>query len=143
MDGEVFPREWSRERIEASQDLFAERGVGLWLVHERGTDALVGFCGFMPFPEHHPEPQLLYGLLERFAGQGYATEMGRTAISEARRHPGFETILAGVDAPNTASVRVLEKLGFVTYDTVPGAFGDTYMVRLDGDGEMGPDPRAE
>lgn len=143
MDGEIFPREWSRERIEGNLDLFAERGVGLWLVHERETDELVGFCGFLAFPDLHPEPQLLYALREPFAGQGYATEMGRAAIAEARRRPGFETIIAGVDAPNAASVRVLEKLGFVTYDTLPGAFGDTFMVRLDVEPSTTADSRGE
>jgi hypothetical protein len=34
MDGNIMPREWSEERIRASQALFERRGVGLWLAHE-------------------------------------------------------------------------------------------------------------
>jgi RimJ/RimL family protein N-acetyltransferase len=57
--------------------------------------------------------------------------MARAAIAEARRHPGFETIVAGVDAANAASVRVLEKLGFRTAGVQPGAFGDTLVLARD------------
>ena len=130
MDGNVFPREWSEERIGDSRELFERRGVGLWLVEEVASGALVGFCGFLELPDLHPEPQLVYALLERFTGRGYATEMGRTAIDHARTLPGFEEVVAGVDEVNAASVRVLEKLGFEQVSTLPGAFGKTLMLRL-------------
>ncbi len=130
MDGNVFPREWSEERIRDSRELFERRGVGLWLVEDVASGALVGFCGFLELPDLHPEPQLVYALLERFTGRGYATEMGQTAIDQARTQPGFEEIVAGVDEVNAASVRVLEKLGFEQVSTLPGAFGKTLMLRL-------------
>jgi [ribosomal protein S5]-alanine N-acetyltransferase len=132
MDGEVFPREWSEERVLASQTLFAQRGVGLWLVHDKTTGELVGFCGFLIFPSLHPEPQLVYAMLERFTGRGYATEMGRSSIAHARRQPGFDEIIAGVDEVNAASVRVLEKLGFERIDVQQGHFGNTFLLRLVG-----------
>jgi len=130
MDGNVFPREWSAERMRESQALFERRGVGLWLAYDQTTDALVGFCGFMELPAMHPEPQLVYAMPERFTGQGYATEMGRTAIAYARARPGFADIFAGVDAVNVASCRVLEKLGFERIETQQGAFGDMFLLRL-------------
>jgi RimJ/RimL family protein N-acetyltransferase len=112
MDGQVFPREWSEERIRESESLFERRGVGLWLAHERRTGTLVGFCGFLELASIHPAPQLVYALFERFTGAGYATEMARAAIAWARRKPGFDRIVASVDEANVASIRVLEKLGF-------------------------------
>jgi L-amino acid N-acyltransferase YncA len=41
-------------------------------------------------------------------------------------------IIAGVDAVNAASVRVLEKLGFEVIATQPGAFGIALVYRLSG-----------
>jgi ribosomal-protein-alanine N-acetyltransferase len=131
MDGEVFPREWSEERIRDSTGLLERRGVGLWLAHTRDTGELVGFCGFLEIPSLHPEPQLVYALFERFTGKGYATEMARASIAEARGHPGFQSIIAGVDGVNTASLRVLEKLGFKKVATHQGAFGDGFLLSLD------------
>lgn len=129
MDGQILPRAWSAECIRTSQELRQKRGVGLWLATLRADGRLVGFCGFRVFEELHPEPQLVYALREEFAGHGVATEMARCMIADARR-AGFSDILAGVDAVNTASARVLDKLGFTRISTHPGAFGDTYLLRL-------------
>jgi RimJ/RimL family protein N-acetyltransferase len=130
MDGHVLPREWSEARIRESEASFARRRIGLWLAYERATDALVGFCGFVDFPALHPEPELVYALLERYAGRGYATEMARAAIAHARTQGGLHDIVTSVDEVNRASLRVLEKLGFERSGARPGAFGRTLLFRL-------------
>ena len=131
MDGELFPREGSEQRVRDSTDLFERRGVGLWLAYRRETDDVVGFCGFLDIPSMHPQPQLVYAIFERCTGQGYATEMARASIAETRRHSGFSTIVASVDEANVASVRVLEKLGFREASRHPGAFGDVLLFMLE------------
>lgn len=131
MDGDVFPLEWSEARIHDSEALFKRRGVGLWLVEEAGTAASVGFCGFLEMPGMIREPQLVYALAEGFTRRGYGTEMAKAAIEYARLRCGFEAIVAGVDAVNEHSWRILTKLGFVRTHTVQGAFGDMYICRLD------------
>src|SRR2546425_13343449 len=50
MDGQVFPREWSEQRVRDSISLFDRRGVGLWLAYERTSSELAGFCGFLDAP---------------------------------------------------------------------------------------------
>jgi len=130
MDGNLFSREWSEERIRESRKLFEQRGVGIWLVRDKATDELVGFCGFLEIPSTHPDPQIAYAMFERFSGKGYATEMARTAIAHARKQPGFSEIVAGVDEVNVASLRVLEKLGFERFATMPGSFGIMFLLRL-------------
>jgi [ribosomal protein S5]-alanine N-acetyltransferase len=132
MDGHIFPREWSEARIRDSEALFERRGMGLWLTHDRTSRALVGFCGFLEFPAIHPEPELVYALLERYACRGYATEMARASIAHARTRGGFHDIVTSVDEINTASLRILEKLGFERRGSRPGAFGPTLLLRLAG-----------
>jgi RimJ/RimL family protein N-acetyltransferase len=129
MDGKVMPRDWSEERIRVSQALFERRGVGLWLAYEKGSGTLVGFCGFLEIPAIHPEPQLVYALLARFTGQGYATEMARASIAEAHKHR-FPAIAASVDEVNAASLRILQKIGFERVETRQGAFGNMFVLRL-------------
>jgi RimJ/RimL family protein N-acetyltransferase len=129
MDGNVFDREWAAERIRDSQRLFERRGVGIWLASDERTGERMGFCGFLEIASIHPEPQLVYAMRERFTGRGYATEMARAAMAEARRHPSFAEIVASVDQVNVASVRVLEKLGFERIGTREGAFGDVLVLR--------------
>jgi len=130
-DGQVLPIEWSRETIRTSQSLFEQRGVGIWMVNHKVTGELVGFCGFFEIATVHPEPQLVYATFHRFVRTGYATEMARASIAEARRHEGFATIIASVDEVNAASLRILEKLGFKRIATRQGAFGNMFLLRLD------------
>src|ERR1700731_2142217 len=85
MDGKLYPREWSQERVLESEGLFERRGVGIWMVTKLTTNELVGFCGFLEILRIHPEPQVVYAMFERFSGMGYATEMARTSIAHARR----------------------------------------------------------
>jgi RimJ/RimL family protein N-acetyltransferase len=130
MDGNVFPIDWTRDRIDDSEALFGRRGVGLWLAFEARSDELMGFCGFLLIPSAGGEPQLVYALPGRFTGRGYATEMAKAAIEHAHTHGGFTEIVAGVDEANEASVRVLEKLGFARSATSQGAFGNLFTYRL-------------
>lgn len=130
MDGITHPRAWSEARIRDSEALFERRGVGLWLAHDRTTHAVVGFCGFLEFPTADPEPEIVYALPARHTGCGYATEMARASIAHARGRAGFRDIAAAVDEVNTASLRVLDKLGFERYGSRPGAFGATLLLRL-------------
>jgi [ribosomal protein S5]-alanine N-acetyltransferase len=130
MDGEIFPIEWTRDRVDDSIALFAARGLSL--AHQLDTGRLAGFCGFLVIASVHPEPQLVYALTAEFTGRGYATEMARACIADARETAGFTDIIAGVDAVNAASVRVLEKLGFEVIATQPGAFGIALVYRLSG-----------
>jgi [ribosomal protein S5]-alanine N-acetyltransferase len=130
MDDNLFDRAWTAARIADSQMLFARRGVGLWLARREGTaGALVGFCGFLELPDEL-QPQLVYALFPTFTGQGYAREMATAAIAHARRQPGFELIHAAVDEMNTASIRVLERLGFQRSGAHTGAFGDVFEFQL-------------
>jgi len=138
LDGETVTQDWCLAELGRSQQLFRERGVGLWLIRENGEQAgrgrgaaPIGFAGFRVFEEVSPEIQLLYAFLERVTGRGYATECGHALLryaSEAPR-PGFDEMLAGVDPPNRASIRVLEKLGFAPAGSAPGEFGEISLFR--------------
>ena len=105
-------------------------GVGIWLARERTTNTLVGFCGFLEDAERHLEPQLVYALLGHFAGSGYATEMARASIAQARTCPDIDGIVATVDEINESSRRVLEKVGFARVAPSDGASGKVLLCRL-------------
>lgn len=130
LDGLTVDRDWCAEQVQASDALFAERGLGLWLVYQTGSSAPLGLCGFIRFGETGSEPQLLYALPAEYAGQGYATEMASTLVEYVRQNTAAMEIISAVDEPNVASSRVLEKLGFELTDSSPGAFGRMLRYRL-------------
>lgn len=107
-DGKVIPLEQTVAIIEMSNRLFAERGFGLWGVHDSGK--LVGFAGYWHF-RTPPSLELLFGVESDHWNRGIATESSRCVIRYGFETLDFQTIEASTDVANAASVRVLEKLG--------------------------------
>jgi [ribosomal protein S5]-alanine N-acetyltransferase len=72
---------------------------------------------------------LVYELLRRAYGSGFATEAAHAVVAWAA-DAGFERLWAGVRSWNLASRNVLHKLGFVeTGRVVPDAdFGDSLIT---------------
>lgn len=102
--------ERAAEVLDKSMASFADRGLGQWLVFERGADALAGFAGLGAM-EESGEVELLYGLHPRCWGRGLATEAARALLRLGFEELGLPRILAGADQPNLASLRVIERLG--------------------------------
>lgn len=57
--------------------------------------------------------KLGYMMMPEYCGKGIATEAVRLIVKEAFRRKPYERLSAVVYEPNLASVRVLEKNGFV------------------------------
>ena len=61
--------------------------------------------------EEHQQAEIGYIIHPDHAGHGYATEAGRVLLRIAFQDLGLHRVVASTDARNTASGRVLEKLG--------------------------------
>jgi ribosomal-protein-alanine N-acetyltransferase len=120
-DNEIISRDRTDQAIATSEDLFERHDFGLWLVRERIDHKLLGFAGLWPFREAQ-QFELLYGVEERMWGHGYAVEASQAVIDYCFDHLDMPMIRASTDVANAASVRVLEKLGFIEVrrDTVDG-----------------------
>jgi RimJ/RimL family protein N-acetyltransferase len=99
-----------RKIVSRSNATFADEGVGLFGVRRRGTENLIGFCGFMRL-EGMDEPELAYELSQSVWGEGLATEAARDCLRYAFEEVGLERVIAGADPENAASRRIIEKLG--------------------------------
>ena len=110
-DSEPVSGEKIREVIDESARMFSAEGIGLFGVRLRGTQEIVGFCGFMRDADGPGEVELAYELVPDLWGRGIATEAARACLRYAFLEWGLDRVVAGVDAPNAASTRVLEKLG--------------------------------
>jgi [ribosomal protein S5]-alanine N-acetyltransferase len=109
-DDEVISREQVASVIDESISLFEASQFGLWGVFFREDETLVGFCGYWFFHDP-PQLQLLYGIAPREWGSGLATEAARAVIRYGFEELSFDRIIASADAPNQASLRVMEKAG--------------------------------
>jgi [ribosomal protein S5]-alanine N-acetyltransferase len=81
-----------------------------WGVWERATGALVGDCAL--FTNSNGEIELAYGFRRDRWGRGYASEAAAACVRHGFGNLGVHRIVADIDPTNTASRRVLEKLGF-------------------------------
>lgn len=92
-----------------------EPSVRLLAVERKVAGDTIGYCGLVDTGQdvqgvHGPE--LAFEFLRRFWGQGYATEAS-WAVLDWARSSGHERLWATVWDWNTASRRVLAKVGFI------------------------------
>lgn len=83
-------------------------GFSMWSLVRRTTGDLVGDVGFLVCDQG---VEIGWHLRRASWGRGYATEAARACLAHGFDRLGFSRVLAFVEIPNTASVRVIEKLG--------------------------------
>jgi ribosomal-protein-alanine N-acetyltransferase len=90
--------------------------VGLLAIERKAVRDVIGYCGLVDSGRGSDgEPELAFELLRRVWGQGYATESS-WAVLDWARSSGYERLWATVWEWNTASRRVLAKVGFTETD---------------------------
>lgn len=90
----------------------------VWLIEDRAGTAVGDFC-FKGLGAGGAI-EIGYGIYPPYQGQGYATEAVGAAVKWALAQNGVTAVEAEAEADNLASVRVLEKCGFVP----TGTFGE-------------------
>ena len=80
-------------------------------VVRRADGVLVGDVMLRWVSEEHAGGELGYGFHPSYRGNGYATEAARALLDLAFGPLGWHRVIARIDARNTASAAVLERLG--------------------------------
>jgi RimJ/RimL family protein N-acetyltransferase len=116
-DDEPVEKATIQDLISQSTRMFSTEGLGLFGIRRRGSESLIGFCGLVRLVDMK-EPELAFELTQRAWGEGLATEASISCLRHAFAGVGLERVIAGVDAENAASARVIEKLGMRTIGRV-------------------------
>jgi RimJ/RimL family protein N-acetyltransferase len=96
----------------ATRTVIAREGDGLNLaVVVAATGELAGDMSLMWRSEEHRMAEVGYIFNPAHAGRGYATEAARALLRLGFEDLGLHRIIGRLDARNTASARVLERLG--------------------------------
>ncbi len=113
-DGRPRSLETVRELVLRHLEHQRVHGFSLWLVSERAGAEPIGDCGIMPL-DGGPEIEVGYRFVPAAWGRGYATEAAAAALRYGFDVAGLDEIVAVAYPENTASRRVMEKIG-MTYD---------------------------
>jgi len=112
-------------------------GTGARLAIERAADKVfIGWCSLARWDPVYRTAKLGYCLDETAWGKGFATEAAEAVLQWAFDALDLNRVQAETDTRNTASSRVLEKLGFVREGTlrddciVDGEVSDSWVYGL-------------
>jgi RimJ/RimL family protein N-acetyltransferase len=119
--GEVISPGW----VEAVAAQAGDRTMTPWAVTLRDAGTLVGYCGFFVRPVKGTT--MGYAILAQYRGRGLATEAAAAVLDWAERHD--VDVYASVRPPNSASVRVLAKIGMRLVDSYADEDGQREIYR--------------
>ena len=90
--------------------MYARHGFGLYRVALKADDTAIGLCGLIR-RDTLPDVDIGFAFLPAHWGQGYAEESAAAVLAFARDTLGLQRIVAITSLDNSASARLLEKIG--------------------------------
>lgn len=105
-----FADEAEARRFLEQYDHYRRYGFGRWAVCRQEDDAFLGWCG-LKYTEVADEYDIGFRFFREYWGQGYATEAARACIALGFEAFQLPEIVGRAMRENTASVKVLEKIG--------------------------------
>jgi RimJ/RimL family protein N-acetyltransferase len=94
---------------------WANDGVSKWMAYDRSSNDLIGRGGITRMDlDGADRLEVGWAVLGRFWGLGYATEIGRAALSFAFERLDVDEVVAFTEPHNTRSRAVMDRLG-MTY----------------------------
>ena len=106
--GTTLSTEETKDILEKMIEFWSRHGFGRWAVLNKADDKLIGLCGYRLLDSI---PELFYLFAKENWGRGLATESAAAVLRFGFEELGFERVIAATRHTNTASIRVLAKVG--------------------------------
>lgn len=97
-------------------DHYKKYGFGRWAVINKKTDSFLGWCG-LKYTESLDEFDIGFRFFRKYWNKGYATESAKLCLNLGFNKHGMKTIFGRAVKENTASIKVLEKIGMSFYES--------------------------
>jgi [ribosomal protein S5]-alanine N-acetyltransferase len=126
------------QRVQGFQRTFANKEGIPWAVTERSSGQLIGTAVYWNLIPEHYRAETGYVLSPAWWGQGVMTEAISAVLDFGFTTMGLHSVEAQIDPENTASQRLLERMGFVQegyfredyYHIIKQEFTDTAVFSL-------------
>jgi len=117
--------------IEWCSDSYQERGYGQWALIDKKSKVLIGFCGLSHASlDGVDEVEIAYRLAKNQWGKGLASEAASQVLSHGFTFLNIASIVGIVSPRHAASIRVLEKVGFISFSETRHNGWDVRVYRL-------------
>jgi ribosomal-protein-alanine N-acetyltransferase len=110
---------------------YGQHGYGLWATVHKVTGRFIGRCGLIPWTiEGRAEVEVAYLLARAYWGQGLATEAAQAILGYGFERLQMSRLICLIDAENTASKRVAEKIGMVFEREIEDGLGPASLYTV-------------
>ena len=110
LDGSILNREQSLAYIDQNIDSYAKFNFGRYTLREKKSLRLIGMCGFL---KTEMGIDFGYRLSKDIWGCGLGFEAANAVLNYGVDSIGLKHCVAGVMPGNSASIKILDRLGFV------------------------------
>ena len=108
--GQPHSMDQVRKALENILSVWKQHGFGRWAVVHKQDKKLIGWCG-LAFLDKTEEIEIGYGIAREHWGKGFTTEAAAATIRFGFEELNLNRIVAVAMPENTASRRVMEKIG--------------------------------
>ncbi|MDQ0269323.1 GNAT family N-acetyltransferase [Cytobacillus purgationiresistens] len=94
------------------QQIFDEQTGLRWMIQDRESKKVIGTCGYLNYERTNNRLEIGYDLSPEYWGRGLMPEAVKSIIQFGFSTMNLNKIEAKIEPANTASLRLMEKLGF-------------------------------
>ncbi len=102
----------TKEFIAYQISLYRKRKCMFFVVEEKASGKVIGTCSYVSMDSDYKMAEIGYSILSDLWNHGFATEVAEALTGYAFDRIGVQRVFARLLPQNTASARVLLKLGF-------------------------------
>jgi [ribosomal protein S5]-alanine N-acetyltransferase len=121
-------------RFLSNYDQYRKYGIGRWAVIEKTKNKILGWCGLKYSPDLD-EYDIGFRFFREHWNQGYATESAGACVKFGFAFKGMPMIVGRAMKLNTASIRVLSKIGLTYWKDDACGMADGVVYKIEKSGE--------
>lgn len=103
--------------LEGPMTMYAEHGIGLYLVELKQQAVPIGICGLL-HRDFLKDVDLGFAVLSKYWGRGYAYEAAKATLLYGKEKLGYQRIVGFTSLDNEKSANLLQKLGMKDEGTI-------------------------
>lgn len=122
--------DWTLEDLKKKwEKMHISKHIGLRTVVLKENNSIIGEAGLLQIPRKSGTfIEIGYMLDQAYWNNGFGYEIANALVEYAKDEMQIKILKAGVNAKNIASIKIIEKCGFILSDSIKTKKGGTYFL---------------